>query len=155
LCQRVCLYDAISYAAEKTKHVIEKTKCTYPKCTLCVDECLQDAIDFSKDPPVNYNRCEGCDLCWCICPENAVSIPNVAEVHLKKGWWARNAFAGMTGGGGATSHPDARSMTPRMPRFRQLIPTEEIGVKGQVMFNTHAPRVVLNKADWPYHIDEG
>ncbi|MDB9822589.1 hypothetical protein OAC89_02705 [Deltaproteobacteria bacterium] len=173
ICQRVCRYDAISYVGEKTIHLIDLTKCTYPKCTLCVDECLMDAIDFSNDPPVNYNRCEGGDVCWCICPEDAISIPNVAEVHLKQGWWNKRSGEGMRAQSQAvaageeasaaeastqTTEP-AESATARrargLPNFRLLLPAEEVGVRGQVMFNSNAPRVVLNKADWIYEVDEG
>ncbi|MDB9823275.1 hypothetical protein OAC89_06220 [Deltaproteobacteria bacterium] len=163
VCQRVCLYNAISYKGEKTEHVIDMEKCIYPKCTLCVDECLQDCIDFSEDPPVFHNWCEGCDLCWCICPEDAIEIPNVAEIHLKKNWWSRmrqgtggraQAQAAEEGEGEETARAPMQT-TGSMPGFRQLIPDEEVGVRGMVMFFTDAPRVVLKKEDWIYEVDEG
>jgi hypothetical protein len=37
-----------------------------------------------------------------------------------------------------------------MPKFRQLIPDEEIGKDGYVIFSPKIPRIVLNKKDWPY-----
>ena len=44
-------------------------------------------------------------------------------------------------------------MRMSMPKFRQLIPSEEVGVRGQVMFDTNVPRIVLNKKDWPYEVE--
>ncbi|MDB9822845.1 flavodoxin domain-containing protein [Deltaproteobacteria bacterium] len=163
VCQRVCFYDVISYEAEKTIHVIDLTKCTYPKCTLCVDECLMDAIDFSKDPPVNFNRCEGCDVCWCVCPEDAITVPNNDLMHNRQAWWYRQSGMaqrmrermGKENQGQQEDPEELRERRMRMPRFRQLIPDEEVGVRGRVMYSPDVPRIVLNKEDWPYEVDGG
>jgi ferredoxin/flavodoxin len=163
VCQRVCRYDVISYEAEKTMHEIDMKKCTYPKCTLCVDECPQDAIDFSKNPPVFHNHCEGCDLCWCICPKDAIDIPNMAAIHLKKAWYLRGSgMESVTqvqttkeGKGQPIAEAFSNRTNTLAPDFRQLIPDEKIGVRGKLMYDTNFPRVVLNKKDWPYEVDEG
>ena len=57
------------------------SKCKYPECTLCVDYCSMDAIDFSVNPPVFKQSCEGDDLCWVICPEGAIEITNNDITH--------------------------------------------------------------------------
>ena len=67
----VCLYDAIKYEHGRIKLEIDMTK-----CTLCIDGCPQDAIDFSKSPPFVHNWCEGDNLCWAICPEDAIIVTN-------------------------------------------------------------------------------
>jgi ferredoxin len=197
-CQRVCVNDAISFIGVKTLHAIDMTKCLYPKCTLCADECMMDAIDLTKKPPVFHNRCEGCDLCWCICPvEGALSITNLENSHfiqmstksmpleiVKK--YDLKDYSGQMGGTGTmpggiqvagagtmptagqggsgrggdppmmnmqTDSPwDMPPKTDSLVNFRMLIPEEEIGKDGYVVFNTHVPRVLLKKEDWPYDV---
>ncbi len=54
-------------------------KCNYPKCTLCIDHCLMEYIDFSKTPRrfgSKGNECDmwlGCTFCEMICPTGAIS----------------------------------------------------------------------------------
>jgi ferredoxin len=85
-CQRACSYDAIIYKSATTKHVIDMAKCTYPECTLCIDECLMDSIYEKGGKLVFHNNCEGCDVCYCICPTGAVSIANLEDtVHFGAG----------------------------------------------------------------------
>ena len=141
LCQRACYYDAMVYDSARTEHVIHMDKCTYPKCTLCVDHCPMNAIDFSKDPPVFRISCEGCDLCWCICPEDAIEITNLADTHERLG-----------GGGNDSFFFDNLRKAEASGRFRRLVPLDEIGWDNVVMDNPNAPRVVLNPEDYPYHI---
>ncbi|MDB9823277.1 hypothetical protein OAC89_06230 [Deltaproteobacteria bacterium] len=168
VCMRVCAYDVISYKAERTEHVINMEKCIYPECTLCLDVCPMDSIDFSVNPPVIHNNCEGDDTCWCVCPKDAIEIPNVAAIHLKQAWYLRRsgrdwsqAVASATGEGEGEGEGRqvAEAISSRAntlaPDFRQLIPDEEVGVKGTLMFIKDAPRIVLNKEDWPYEVDEG
>ncbi|OGP55627.1 MAG: hypothetical protein A2Y65_00475 [Deltaproteobacteria bacterium RBG_13_52_11] len=56
-----------------------KEKCLYPKCTLCMDNCLMGYIDLSVDPPIYGSRGNGCDMwmgctfCELICPTGAIS----------------------------------------------------------------------------------
>lgn len=173
LCQRVCNYDAIAYEGEKIKIEINTTKCTYPKCTICADECPQDAIDLTKNPPLVHNRCEAEALCWGVCPENAIEVPNMAAIQLKKGWYFKSL--GMSpmgegrGGGpeGGSGGPPAMGQTGeagpgsgmRMmqhpPRFRQLARSEDQANGVGVMFITDYPRVPINKKLWPYEMNEG
>jgi len=54
-------------------------KCAYPKCTLCMDNCLMNYIDLSVDPQKfgsEGDRCDmwmGCTFCEMICPTGAIS----------------------------------------------------------------------------------
>jgi Fe-S-cluster-containing hydrogenase component 2 len=74
----------------KTKHVCDMKKCLYPKCTLYIDNCTMNSIDFSQNPLVVYNNCEGCDVCWCVCPTGAIDITNIAETHARLGVGGRD-----------------------------------------------------------------
>jgi ferredoxin/flavodoxin len=165
LCQRVCTYDAIAYAGEKIQITINMKKCTYPKCTLCLDGCPQDCIDFSYNPPVIHSRCEAEGRCWAVCPENAVEVPNMAEIQLKKTWWfAESGMAPMTGGpgrGGGMPPGGPGGGGPGMmmggesnPRHRSLVLKEDSENATQVMFLTSYPRLPIVKKLWPFHMDE-
>lgn len=141
LCQRSCSYDAITYEQSRTIHVFDMKKCTYPKCTLCIDNCPMNSIDFGQDPPVIHENCEGCDLCWCICPVDAIDITNIAETHARLG-----------GGGNDSFFFNALYEAERIGRFRRLVPLDEIGWDNIVYKNPNAPRVVLNEEDYPYDV---
>jgi flavodoxin/ferredoxin len=54
---------------------INMSKCKYPECTVCVDNCPAKAIDFSKDPAEIRKSCFNCSLCDRICPHEAIGIP--------------------------------------------------------------------------------
>ncbi|MDB9823341.1 hypothetical protein OAC89_06565 [Deltaproteobacteria bacterium] len=159
LCERMCLYDAIAIEGEKFFHKIDMTKCTYPKCTACVDWCPADCIDFSQNPPVFHNYCETCNICYGVCPEDAVIITNPGGHNQ---WWTRNrdtssltpmmeeAIEKAEGpmeegsmGGGHSGH--------NMPRFRPLITEEEQSVRVPY---ADFPRLKFKKEDWPCEMDE-
>jgi ferredoxin len=167
LCQRVCRYDAIAYLGEKIHLIINTSKCAYPKCTICSDLCHQKSIDLTKNPPVIHNNCEAEALCWGVCPYNAIEVPNMAEVQLKKAWWFKEIGMGAmtpngpamnqgmaggrtgSGGGGAPmSGPESS------PRFRSLVRKEDEEHSFQVMFITKYPRVPIKSDLWPEHIDD-
>jgi len=184
LCARMCSYDAITYIGERTRHAIDTTRCIYPKCTLCSDECLMNAIDLTKTPPVVHENCEGCDVCWCICPVDGASVITNLEksqyLHIPTKYVPPDIVKkynlqdppGMEGGGiepgnaksgggpsgpvpamgkeGEAAGPGPGGPGGMMPKFRQLIPDEEIGKDGYVIFSPKIPRIVLNKNDWPY-----
>jgi NAD-dependent dihydropyrimidine dehydrogenase PreA subunit len=163
VCQMVCLYNAIEYDSGRINLEIDTTKCTYPECTLCVDECPQDALDFSVSPPVVHNWCEGDNLCWAICPKDAVVITNIETAEAfggKKDMQVRGDVpkgaptaeapeeAAQAPGAGGIMHP-----TPP-PKFRPLIRQEKVGSEGPTRLFTKVPRFVQNKDDWPYEMHE-
>ncbi|MEM3601745.1 MAG: EFR1 family ferrodoxin [Candidatus Bathyarchaeia archaeon] len=88
LCDRLCPVNAIMIEPEearirmKPQKVIDMTKCNYPSCKLCIENCPMDAIDFSTQPPTFKHSCEGDDLCWCICPKDAIKITNMEITHI-------------------------------------------------------------------------
>jgi ferredoxin/flavodoxin len=161
VCQRVCNYDAIAYEGEKIKIEINPKKCTYPKCTICSDECPQNAIDLTKSPPVIHNRCEAEGLCWGVCPQNAIEPPNMAAIQLKKGWYLKSMTMPGGGPGGA---PSAGGPGGGMPggmmmhepaRFRNLVKKEDEENSVGILFVTKYPRVPINKKLWPFNIEKG
>ena len=144
LCEKACTYDAITFDnGSKTEHVFDMKKCTYPKCTLCVDECPMESIDFTQSPTHIKRNCEGCDVCWCVCPEDAISIPNIATTHalLKPNGPEDGFFA-------------ALNAAEKAGKFRRLVPLDKIGWDHIVYMNPNAPRVVLKKENYPYEINK-
>jgi len=144
LCERACVYDAITYKQMKTKHVYDMKKCTYPKCTLCIDNCPMYSIDFSNPlQPIVHNNCEGCDLCWCICPYDAISIPNIAETHAllanSETSWDSPFLANL-------------NQAEKTGRFRRLTPIDKVGWGNIVYKNPNAPRVILHLENYPYEV---
>ena len=87
LCDKMCSQSAIEVDAEtmrrRTQHRINMERCTYPTCTLCVDPCPMNSIDFSVLPPAIKPSCEGDDLCWVICPQDAIEITNLDSTHAR------------------------------------------------------------------------
>jgi len=175
LCEKVCHYDAIYYAGEELPMQVNMTKCTYPKCTECLDNCPQGSIDFSVNPPIFHNWCENCDyICYVVCPENAVEFPTLHAGIMKAIWYRRGermpgggeaqAGAPTTGGERGQAQPGApttgapsgaaATRQSNLPKFRSLMPQGVVS-KGHILYFTNYPRVVLNKEYWPYHIDEG
>lgn len=164
ICQMVCLYDAIEYKSGRIKTKIDMTKCTYPECTLCIDGCPQDAIDFSQSPPVVHNWCEGDNLCWAICPRDAVVITNIEtaeafggkrEMQVKGGAPAGTPATEGLGEANQTPMPDGPMKPSPPPKFRPLIHEEEVGSRGTIQSFTDIPRFVQNKEDWPYEMGIG
>ena len=50
----------------------DREKCTFPECTLCVDNCPMGGIDLSVDPPRVARPCMLCQFCDQVCPTGAI-----------------------------------------------------------------------------------
>jgi len=179
LCERVCNYGAIAYIGDAGERVFQKVdmaKCTYPKCTACMDYCPMDAIDVTKNPAVVHNWCENESLCYGVCPENAIEFTQTS-MHINEGnsgigemgpgTMAEGAppgggmpQGGMPPGGGMPGGPGGPGggempsgmMGGYSVRFRSLV--KEECTKGTVATLSDYPRVPINKKIWPYHMDE-
>jgi ferredoxin/flavodoxin len=148
LCERMCSYDAITYKPSfipKSSHKIDMSKCTYPKCTLCADKCPMNSIDFSTRPPTYHKNCEGCDLCYSLCPHDAISIPNIAESQIP-------LAAAMNG----PESPFAQSVSSyeEIGRFRRLVPLDKVGFQNPAYKNKNVPRIVLDEDDEATYCDK-
>ena len=141
LCNRLCPTGAIVLEGEAAKRMqpikrIDMTKCSYPECRLCVTYCPMDSLDFSQDPPVFTHACEGCDLCWTICPEGAIEIVNLKDTHAKM--W--EGFSNARRGG--QDHPFLEMLRQAQAegRFRPLVEMDDIGWESPVFSITRTPR---------------
>lgn len=143
LCQRACSYDAIIYKSHNTNRIIDSTKCTYPKCTLCADHCTMDCIDLTQNPPVIHNNCESCGLCWLICPMDAV-VDTQLDLQNFKPEFSKDR-----------DHPFIRDLAEAEAKgkFRRLVPIEKVGWDNFLIYHP-APRVVLNEEDYPYNVKD-
>ena len=57
----------------------DPSKCRYPKCHICMDNCPEKYIDFSKEPREfgsRMNKCTTNECCYCelLCPSGAIYI---------------------------------------------------------------------------------
>jgi Fe-S-cluster-containing hydrogenase component 2/flavodoxin len=130
LCDRMCPQGAIEIPDEelhrmRTMKRIDMTKCKYPECTICVDHCAMNAIDFSVDPPAFKRSCEGDDLCWVICPTGAIEITNMDITH---GAMGRRAPARRR-----AQRINIVEQREAQGRFRRLVPKDELGSDGRIM----------------------
>ncbi len=136
LCDKMCPQSAIEVDAEnmqrRTQRRIDVLKCTHPTCTLCVDHCPMNSIDFSVTPPAIKPNCEGDDLCWVICPEGAIEITNLESTHARLVMTRQN-------------HPfvELLAAAEAEGRFRRLVPLDKVGWDNPVYKNANHPRFVI------------
>jgi Fe-S-cluster-containing hydrogenase component 2 len=114
-------------------------KCTYPECTLCLDNCLMNAIYVSDGKLLLHNNCEGCDVCWCVCPKDAINIPNLVATHERL----------------APSGPESfffadLNAAEKAGKFRRLVPLDQVGWDYRIYQDTNLPRIKFtDKDEWP------
>jgi len=135
LCVRLCTVEAIEVEGgqRRGQKTIDVTKCTYPECTLCIDHCAMNSIDFSVNPPVFKNNCEGDDLCWVICPHDAIKLPDVASTHGRMVVDRNHEFLPLL------AEAEAKG------KFRRLVSLDEVGWDNPIWKITKAPRYVIEE----------
>ena len=143
LCDKMCPELAIDVDEDsmksRTQHIIKMDKCKYPVCTLCVDHCPMNSIDFSITPPVFKKNCEGDDLCWVICPYDAIEVTNLDTTHRR--------MIGVRESPGTQDHPFLRKLAQAEAagKFRRHIPLDKIGWDNIVCDNPNAPRFIIDE----------
>ena len=142
LCDRLCPEGAIEIPYEelrlmRTMKRIDMSKCKYPECTICIDHCAMNAIDFSVNPPVFKHSCEGDDLCWVICPTGAIEITNLDDTHRAGHDSGRRPPMG-------ESPVSWLEQQEASGRFRRLVPKEELGKYIPIMDIKRTPRFDVN-----------
>ncbi len=99
----------------RDRPTLNKEKCRYPRCHLCMDNCPMDAINLSVSPPVfAQGNCRPCYYCEMICPAGAIDViyQPWAEYEL---WHVKNIFAKNLEKDEAAGH------------FRRLVPADKVG----------------------------
>jgi len=93
---------------------LNKQKCRYPQCHLCIDNCPASAINLSVSPPVFAEKCYTCFFCEMICPEGAVEVEYepFTQESLKVV---------------SSSFNEALDKAESEGRFRRLVSKEDVG----------------------------
>jgi flavodoxin/NAD-dependent dihydropyrimidine dehydrogenase PreA subunit len=105
-------------------------KCNYPKCHICVDNCVMEYIDLSATPRCYGSEGDACDMwmgctfCESICPTGAISADWGAHFERMK-----PVFAGL-GMGGEDLLAKVVDEAEAAGRFRRLVPKDEVGKDG-------------------------
>ena len=109
----------------------------HPACTLCVDHCLMNSIDFSGTPPVVKASCEGDDPCWVICPQDAIQFTNLDSTHvrlvMREEMKDNHHFVELLAEAKAKG------------RFRRPVPLDKVGWDNPVYKNPNHPRFVIEE----------
>jgi ferredoxin len=112
-----------------------KELCTYPECRLCMDNCPEDAIDLSLNPPSIGKGCIGCTLCAKICPTGAMD---------ESRWLAEIISLGLQAN--MSAYIESSVKLEKEGRFRRLLSIDKIGIGTPVysVFNKH-PQWIIGK----------
>jgi NAD-dependent dihydropyrimidine dehydrogenase PreA subunit len=145
LCDKLCPNHAIipdeATLAARSKIVVNKSRCKYPECTLCLDHCPMDCLDLTqKQPAANYH-CEVCCLCWTLCPEGAIDIPNL-DVAQK-----RPAVETAEGRAQMKDFTHLMERDELTGKFRRHFPADKVDIMKPVKLKTEIPRLILED-DW-------
>ena len=118
-----------------TSKRIDLTKCLYPQCRLCVDNCRLRIIDLSTTPPVFPDECPPCYFCEFICPTGAIEADYAPAAKIE-GERAKTMFQ------------ETLKRVEAEGRFRRLVPVENVGWETPFykVYNKH-PRYVIPDAD--------
>lgn len=120
------------------KPLFDKSKCLYPKCRLCMDNCPMDSIDLSVDPPVVGKPCMRypCRFCMLICPTGAI-FGDEKELELLCQHLSKVV---------KRAGPDILRKAEAEGTFRRLIPEEKTGW-GVPAYKVHTklPRYIIGK----------
>jgi ferredoxin/flavodoxin len=100
---------------------IDMEKCN--QCNLCVENCPTGSINLKITPPVDKSTCIFCQTCEQICPMGAIEVDweSIAAKHDKD--WGKNWHE-------LKFLKKAQIRTQRDPRFRALVPLEDVGKDG-------------------------
>jgi flavodoxin/ferredoxin len=95
---------------------INRDRCLYPKCTVCIDNCPTGSINFSVSPVIFRKNCDRCWFCEQICPRGAIEvdwapIADFVDKYIVDDWFKASEEAVVKG------------------RLRMLLKPENIGRK--------------------------
>ena len=121
----------------------DASKCAYPKCTLCMDNCPMGYIDLTSEPQRFGNRgfkcddCHECSFCLMICPTGAIDAnPSIHEHGLANKGKRHKPFEEML------------DMDEASGKFRRHIAADDVGFDTPyVLWHPQRPFFVLPKDD--------
>lgn len=59
---------------------IDRDKCNYPTCDICIRMCFYDSLFFGEDQVITTpDSCIGCELCFNVCPFDAIRMVPKSE----------------------------------------------------------------------------
>jgi len=95
---------------------INKEKCLYPRCTVCIDNCPTHSLNFTVSPPLVRKNCDRCWFCEQICPRGAIEVDwkpaaEFVDKNITDNWFKVAEDAAIKG------------------RLRRLVKPEDIGRK--------------------------
>lgn len=114
----------------------DRTKCVYPKCRLCMDNCPMYGIDLTLTPPIVAKPCMNCGFCLMICPTGAIYVDEKKMELLCQ--WIREDMRQWD--------PPRLKEAEAKGQFRRLIPEDKIGWDTPVykVYNHH-PAFIIGK----------
>jgi flavodoxin/ferredoxin len=118
----------------RLKPHLNNTKCRYPQCTICMDNCPTHSINLSGSPQINHHTCGPCALMHCeqLCPSGAIEVDWSV---MDKSQDNTSAFYSHLAEGLKT-YKDLR-------RFRPLVPDGEEGTGKPLYKIEHHPRFIM------------
>jgi ferredoxin len=117
----------------KKQRIINKEKCNYPKCTLCIDICPTKSINISTKIPEFKLNCIMCYACEGVCPNGAI------EIDYEKIFGSEIFHAISKDNPMIKRLKDAEDQG----RFRWLVPLEKIGFNTLMWRVTGHPRFAV------------
>ena len=114
-----------------------KERCTYPDCTLCVDNCPMGGINLSVDPPRIARPCMLCQFCDQICPTGAIQYSVEALEEMAQMDKEANFEAAAI---------DRCREYEKAGIFRRYVPEDKVGWDSSIVevYDQH-PRFVIGK----------
>jgi NAD-dependent dihydropyrimidine dehydrogenase PreA subunit len=121
-------FKAFSVAESGIELRVKLSKCKYPKCTFCIDNCPAGNIDFSVSPPsFHKSSCEKCWHCEQTCPNGAIEV----------NWEAfQKAHDPLT----INLLQKSLELFEAQGRFRRLVPIKDIGWDNSLWRSKKSPR---------------
>ncbi len=95
-------------------YIINREKCAYPQCTVCIDHCPTRSINLSISPPILKETCDRCSYCEQICPRGAIEFDWEPIVRLINEYVVPD-FAKIS------EEAEAKGL------FRRLVPLKDVG----------------------------
>ena len=110
------------------EYSINKEKCAYPKCTVCIDNCPTHSINLSVSPPILKDTCDRCSYCEQICPRGAIEFDWEPIVKIVD----EDAIRHFTR---VSEEAESKGL------FRRLVPLKDVGWKTPWYTHKKPPRL--------------